>query len=203
MISADKCDIRRRVHAERQRLTPEFLTAAGAAISRRLAALPVYQTARSVLVYLAVGNEVPTEPLIARAHGDGKQLYLPRQTPAAGFVPWSPRQPLHAGRGGVLEPAEGDVVVPQLPAIACIPLVAWSADGTRLGRGGGFYDRVLAQLPRALARIGLAFEFQHVSRLPRAAWDQPLDFVITEQRVVWCADSAPAARLQKGGVDVR
>ena len=66
-----------------------------------------------------------------------------------------------------------------------VPLVGFDDRGHRLGMGGGVYDRALADLarrPRRPRLIGVAFEFQRQPRLREAAWDQPLDQVVTDVR---------------------
>jgi 5-formyltetrahydrofolate cyclo-ligase len=67
-----------------------------------------------------------------------------------------------------------------------VPGLAFDARGARLGRGAGSYDRALARHVNAL-RIGLAYEFQLVQRLPEAAWDIRMDAVATDARLVDCA----------------
>ncbi len=69
--------------------------------------------------------------------------------------------------------------------IECVvmPGVAFSLDGLRLGRGGGYYDATLKTMPRA-ARVGLAYDVQIVETLPREPHDAPLDAVVTDARVL-------------------
>jgi 5-formyltetrahydrofolate cyclo-ligase len=83
-----------------------------------------------------------------------------------------------------MEPPAGAPEV-ALDEIDCVvmPGVAFSEDGLRLGRGGGYYDATLERMPRA-ARVGLAFEAQIVPTLPREAHDAPLDAVVTETRTL-------------------
>ena len=79
---------------------------------------------------------------------------------------------------------EAALYLPALDAIL-VPLVGFDDRGHRLGMGGGFYDRALADLarrPRRPRLIGVAFEFQRRPRLREAAWDQPLDQVVTDVR---------------------
>jgi 5-formyltetrahydrofolate cyclo-ligase len=72
-----------------------------------------------------------------------------------------------------------------LDEIDCVvmPGVAFSQDGLRLGRGGGYYDSTLVRMPRA-ARIGVAFDVQVLPALPREPHDAPLDAVVTEARTL-------------------
>jgi 5,10-methenyltetrahydrofolate synthetase len=63
-----------------------------------------------------------------------------------------------------------------------VPGLAFSTDGKRLGRGAGFYDRLLKQYPSAL-RIGVAFHEQIVSKIPTDEWDEELDVLLTDRNV--------------------
>ena len=63
-----------------------------------------------------------------------------------------------------------------------MPGVAFDENGGRLGHGGGYYDRFLAQLPPETLLIGVAYEWQVLPEVPLAEWDVPLDFLVTEKR---------------------
>jgi 5-formyltetrahydrofolate cyclo-ligase len=199
MMSFDKRAIRQELRARRKGLSPAFVTAAGHAVCGRLSAFPPYNAAASVLVYLACEYEVPTTGLIERAVASNKTVYLPH-TASGAMVRWTPGDPLVIARGGVAEPV-GAPLSGACPAIALIPVVGWDWQGTRLGRGGGFYDRLLADLPPTI-RVGLAYDFQQVASLPRDSWDIALDYVITEQRVIRCGwgEERRPALLQEGGL---
>jgi 5-formyltetrahydrofolate cyclo-ligase len=85
---------------------------------------------------------------------------------------------------GALEPPPAAPEVPpaEIDAIV-VPGVAFSADGHRLGRGGGYYDATLAALPHAL-RVGLAFDVQVLPDVPRELHDARLDVLVTETRLL-------------------
>ena len=117
------------------------------------------------------------------------------------LVRWDPGTPLRRARGGVQEPLDGVPADLELPAIVLLPVVAWDHTGTRLGRGGGFYDRLLAGLDPRVVRVGLAYEFQVFPELPRDPWDVSMHYVITERRVVACGDGREAS-VQKGGLQL-
>ncbi|MEL6954416.1 MAG: 5-formyltetrahydrofolate cyclo-ligase [Pseudomonadota bacterium] len=132
--------------------------------------------------YMPIRTEIDPRPAMAalsRAHriavpvivGDGLPLKFRHWTPEAAMVP---------GPFGAQVPAEGDWLVPDL---IILPLVAFDRRGTRLGYGGGFYDRSLAQLTEAASRpaaIGFAYAAQELPELPREPTDQPLDLIVTE-----------------------
>jgi 5-formyltetrahydrofolate cyclo-ligase len=96
------------------------------------------------------------------------------------FHHWNPSRELVRSAFGVLEPALD--WPPARPRILLVPMLAFDADGYRLGYGGGFYDMTLGVL-RAhgeIRAIGVAFAGQEVAALPREAHDQRLDMVVTE-----------------------
>ena len=196
-MNVDKRALRQLLRERRRALAASVVEEAGAAVHAQLSAWPVYQAAGAVIAYVAHENEVPATLVFAASNRRSRQIYLPSQTRNA-LVRWSPDMLLVARRGGVLEPSVGEAAVPHPPAVALVPVVAWDEAGTRLGRGGGFYDRLLAGLPMAIARVGLAYEFQEVPELPRDPWDVPLHYVITERRVVCCGGAGGHVALQKG-----
>ncbi len=161
-------------------------------LARRVAALKAFSHAHHLAAYLAVDAEMDPAPLLERAWVLGKQVYLPvlAGTPAAHllFAPYHPHSAMQANRFGIMEPVVpvGELLPPQRLDLVLTPLVAFDASGTRLGMGGGFYDRSFAfrgnpaHLPRPLL-LGLAYELQNVTELPRQPWDIPLDGIVTEQ----------------------
>jgi len=77
-------------------------------------------------------------------------------------------------------PAAAQIIAPQEIDLILVPGLAFTRDGRRLGRGGGFYDRFLSQLPTSTVKLGICFELQLVDTLPTEPHDQRLDGVITE-----------------------
>jgi len=67
-----------------------------------------------------------------------------------------------------------------------VPGIVWDKEGYRLGWGRGYFDRVLKTLPEHVRSIGLSFNLQLVSRVPRDQFDLPVYTVVTESRVVRC-----------------
>lgn len=116
----------------------------------------------------AVGRLRFAMPVIA---GPGKPLM---------FREWAPGAAMEPGPFGVAVPALGDMLVPE---VLVVPLLAFDARGYRLGYGGGFYDRTLAELraPGGRVRvIGIAYAAQAVADLPVDQTDEPLDAIVTE-----------------------
>ncbi len=200
-MSADKRALRAVLRARRRQLARGEVLRAGAAVWERLQALPCYIGTAALIAYIASENEVPTEQVLADSTRAGRPIYLPKGR-RPHFVRWGLGEPLIPGPWGVVEPLSGSSLGPGASAVALIPVVGWSEQGLRLGRGGGFYDRVFDTETAGIVRIGLAYEFQYCAELRPDPWDASLDYVITEQRVVQCGArmSDQDALLRKGGL---
>ena len=102
------------------------------------------------------------------------------------FRAWNPGEPTVPGIWNIPVPPES---APELlPDVLLVPMLAFDIAGYRLGYGGGFYDRTLVKL-RALkpvTAVGVAYADQQVDAVPRAGYDQPLDYVMTERDSFTC-----------------
>jgi 5-formyltetrahydrofolate cyclo-ligase len=140
--------------------------------------------ARTVAVYLPIGSEMDTLPVIERLEQCGLTIALPHVTGRRGamrFLAWMPGDPLPAGPMGLRQPAAD---APELrPDLILTPLLAFDARLHRLGYGAGNYDRAFMAHGDA-RRIGLAWSVQQVTSLPDEAWDVPLHGVVTERGIV-------------------
>jgi 5-formyltetrahydrofolate cyclo-ligase len=94
---------------------------------------------------------------------------------------WEEGAPLYPSGFGTLAPSELAPLVE--PDIVLMPLLGFDKRGTRLGYGGGYYDRTLAVMRKAPRLIGLAFDCQEIDEIPREFHDVPLDAVVTEAGV--------------------
>ena len=97
------------------------------------------------------------------------------------FFKWSNNDPLKINKFGIPEPISKKIIYPD---ILLIPLVAFDNNTNRLGYGGGFYDRYINKIEeiKKVIKIGLAFSYQEVKRVPINQYDKKLDFIITEKK---------------------
>jgi 5-formyltetrahydrofolate cyclo-ligase len=143
--------------------------------------------ARTVLVYAATRGEPPLAELVALARQTGREVVLPRMAgDTLELRVWPAGGLLVRGAHGIGEP---DASWPSLPPeaidLALVPGLAFDPGGGRLGQGGGYYDRLLpALVPRradAPRRVGVAWAFQIVPRVPMEPHDITVDAVLTEE----------------------
>lgn len=134
----------------------------------------------SFFVYLSYSSEAPTDKLIARLTAAGKRIYAPRaegKEMAAvplgedfSLSPYGIREPLGSPWAGSID-------------VAVVPLLAADEQGNRLGYGGGYYDKFLKSRPEMLA-VGWCFDFQLVKEVPREAFDEKIDYLVTDKRLI-------------------
>lgn len=147
---------------------------------------PEFVNCTAVLLYVAFGHEVKTVGLLEHCLQKGKHVYAPRVAPK--HRPeicriTNPAADFEIGSLGILEPRkEIEAADASLPNFAVIPGLAFDLHGYRLGRGGGFYDRLLADPAFRAYTCGLCFERQVLNNLPREPHDQPVMALATEKQ---------------------
>lgn len=179
-----KRELRARIVAARDALTPSAHGAGSAAIAARIAALPSFRAARCVLLTVAFRSEWDTRALFA-----GKTVALPRVNAQDRmlelFAVRDVDRDTTPGYRGIHEPrADLPRVAPDAVDWVLVPGVAFDLRGRRLGYGGGYYDRLLATLPESAARVAGAFDLQVVPEVPSARHDLVVDTLATESQLL-------------------
>jgi 5-formyltetrahydrofolate cyclo-ligase len=138
---------------------------------------------RALSGFLPMGSEIDPRPAMAAHEGPVGVPVTPRRGNPLSFREWSPGCELMDGGFGTRIPVEGNWIVPE---VLIVPLVAFDRRGGRLGYGGGFYDRTLAELRTAgpTLAMGFAWGAQEDEGLPLDETDQPLDLIVTEAEVI-------------------
>lgn len=158
--------------------------------------LPLLADAQHIGAYLAFGNEVCTDELMAQRRALGQFTYVPLIQPdhTLRFAPITDSTAIAQNKYGIREPdVHGETCLPATSLdIVIVPLLGFDAQCNRMGMGGGYYDRTFAHKRQAKGGksaimppllIGAAFEFQRVEQVFADWWDVPLDHVVTEQRI--------------------
>lgn len=153
------------------------------AIFERLIALDVFKRANRVGAFLSLPTEVQTDHIIKACWEAGKQVSVPYFMPENRYYGMSrlaPEDAVRANRWNLREPETPDPIDVSTLDLILVPAMAFDRSGTRLGHGGGHYDRLLVNVHGF--RLGLAFHEQVVDRLPREPHDQPVQAILTEQK---------------------
>lgn len=153
-------------------------------IAENVLAHSALKKAEIVFCYSAYAGEVETDFLIDALLGMGKRVCLPlcdKNTNTMTARRIKSRSELALGAYGILEPS-GEEILPEEIDFIIVPMVAFDRNLTRLGYGGGYYDRYL---PKTKAfKCGIAYSFQEAGKLPHGEYDIPLDMIITEKEVI-------------------
>lgn len=188
--NAQKVELRKRMRTSLAAAALTDVRIKSATIWERLSVLPEIASAEWLLVYVSAGNEVDTRGLIEQFLALGKRVCVPKFDEAAEQYIASELRDFHAelaeGKFKILEPkpeAIRPIESARLQALL-IPGLAFSNTGNRLGRGLGYFDRILRTAPGT--KIALAYDFQILSEVPTADHDVRMDFIITETRSINC-----------------
>ena len=174
----NKGEIRRMMRERRRALTPEERTAASEIICAKLSALNLHSP---IAVYLASPQEIDLSPFIRKMLESGAKVVAPRwngETYELAVLKGLDEPHLRPGPMGILEPAEVEIVSPREVEVWLVPGLAFALNGKRLGYGGGWYDRLLADVPKTARKIGIAHAFQLVDDLPSEPHDILLSKVV-------------------------
>ncbi len=165
------------------------MAAARAVADRGVQLVHSSRSAGVVAGYHAIRAELDPMPLLAALHERGFSLVLPcmgGDSVSLTFREWTPGSALLRRKFGVEEPPAHNSAVE--PTIVFAPLVAFDAEGARLGYGAGYYDAALRNMRarRKILAIGIAFDEQEFPHIPREPQDEPLDMILTPTRVIAC-----------------
>lgn len=184
-IAAQKKLLRSQLWRQRKQLEHGFLLGESAALCERLLTLPELEASQTVFCYVSYGGEVETHRLIQQLLDSGKTVVVPRcrENGIMDCVPIRALSELCLSSMGILEPAEDAPSIDwQLVDFAIIPAVACGEDGSRLGQGGGYYDRFLEQVRCSFAAVCL--EQFLLPKLPCEQHDQSMKIIVTQRRVL-------------------
>ncbi len=180
-MTATKADIRRDIKHRKQLLTEQEKADAAHRCFALLEQCREFTDARNVLVYASLPDEISTAGFIDRWHNE-KRLFLPRVNgDDLDILPYSPAD---TGKGafGIEEPMGSDCHDIEEIDLVVVPGVAFDRKGNRLGRGRGYYDRLLSQARCPL--IGVAYSLQIAEELPAEPHDIKIPVVITEKEII-------------------
>lgn len=167
----------------RQQIRRQKLLHAGddsVAILEKLKRLSSLSSARTVLLYSALPDEVQTESLMNELAAQGKTVLLPKviDDSTMELRQYTGKKDLSPGAYNIMEPS-GELFTDYAAIdVAIIPGMAFDSKGHRLGRGKGYYDRFLSQLTTRTIKIGLCFPWQLVDDVPTDKNDISMDCVI-------------------------
>lgn len=176
----DKKELRKQIRAAKNAVPFYEKCSRSAPIMRQVEELPQFQESQTILLYWSMEDEVQTHDFVNRWYKektlllpcvDGNDLRLRQYT--------GPECLKEGEQFGIGEPTGPEYTTLDNVQMIIVPGVAFDHSGNRMGRGRGFYDRLLKSTPRAY-KVGVAFNFQMVDHVPIEDFDVPMNAVIAE-----------------------
>lgn len=180
-VSERKAALRAELRRKAAELPDEARREIDRCIGERLLTHPIFMECGCVFLYVGVRKEIYTRDLIETAVNMGKIVALPVSLANGVMAFYEYDGHLETGRYGIPEPVNGRLLVPAEADLLVVPGVGFDRHGYRLGQGGGYYDRYMAQ--HRCKTIGLCREQAFVKEIPISWNDLPVDCVITESAV--------------------
>ena len=175
----NKKEMRAVIRAQKRAMTEGQIVSASARLGEQFRACELYKNAKTIYGYLPYNQEVRTVPMLEQAIRDGKRVAVPKcYGQDMRFIYISDfEQEVAPGYANIPEPIADEPVADDKTALVLMPGLAFDPQGHRIGYGGGFYDRFLAEEP-AHPTLALCYDFQIVESLPTEEFDIPVDTVL-------------------------
>lgn len=173
--------MRRKVKALRSMLLESERRKAAEEVFEQLEKTAAFLMADRILMYHSLPDELSTRSFLSKWH-DKKHFYLPRVNGVnLDILPYDESR-LELGAFHIEEPTGNETVDPETIELVVVPAVAYDKKGNRLGRGKGFYDRLLKSTKAT--KVGVGYEFQLFDSIPVEPHDVRMDMVITQTTTI-------------------
>lgn len=174
----DKQALRCQIREKKRAMTEEQILSASQRLGTLFAQSPLYRQAKTIYGYLPYNQEVRTVPMLQRALQEGKRVAVPKvYGDEMRFIYLEDLSAVEKGYAGIPEPVADGPVADDPTALVLMPGLAFDHEGHRIGYGGGFYDKFLAQEPNHHT-LALCYDFQMMEHLDTEEFDIPVDCVL-------------------------
>ena len=174
----DKSTLRKKIREQKRAMPEEQIIATSQRLGELFLNSELYRNADTIYGYLPYNQEVRTTPMLGQALRDGKRVAVPKvYGDEMKFIYLDDLSKVEKGFAGIPEPVADGPVAEDPTALVLMPGLAFTEQGHRMGYGGGFYDKFLAQEPNH-PTLALCYAFQMVDELPIDDYDVPVDVVL-------------------------
>ena len=174
----DKKALRAEIRAKKRAMTEEQIEVASRRLGILFADCEQYRQAKTIYGYLPYNQEVRTVPILERALADGKRVAVPKvYGDRMKFIYMTDLNRVEKGYANIPEPVDDEPVAEDPTALVLMPGLAFDREGHRIGYGGGFYDKLLAEEPEQPTGA-VCYEFQMLETLETEEFDIPVDLVL-------------------------
>ena len=174
----NKKEMRAIIRAQKRAMTEEQIVSASQNLGVLFRNSELYKNAKSIYGYLPYNQEVRTTPILEQAIRDGKRVAVPKcYGEEMRFLWLDDLTQVAPGYANIPEPIADEPIADDTTALVLMPGLAFDPQGHRIGYGGGFYDRFLAEEPDH-PTLALCYGFQMVEHLETEEFDIPVDQVL-------------------------
>ncbi|MCD7978591.1 MAG: 5-formyltetrahydrofolate cyclo-ligase [Tannerellaceae bacterium] len=192
MLQKTKEELRKDIALLKKLHTPDILSDHSEEICRKLEEQELFRQASCIAIYHALPGEVQTTSILRKWHPHKKLLLPLIQGYDLSLYPYTGENSVQKGNFGIWEPIpRGTAYEAKEIDLIIVPGIAFDQQLNRMGRGKGFYDRLLSSI--SAPKIGICFDFQLRESIPCEAFDIPMDMVITEKSVLTCTGQKPVS----------
>ena len=174
----DKAALRKMIREKKRAMTQAQINEASCRLGELFTASELYQKAKTIYGYLPYNQEVRTVPMLEKALQEGKRVAVPKvYGDEMKFIYMTDLSAVSGGYAGIPEPIADAPIADDPTALVLMPGLAFDPQGHRIGYGGGFYDKFLAEEPDH-PTIALCYDFQMLPVLETEEYDIPVDCVL-------------------------
>ena len=174
----NKQELRRSIREKKRAMTVEEIESRSERLAELFLASDAYRNAKIIYGYLPYNQEVRTVPMLEQAMKDGKRVAVPKcYGDEMKFIFMDDLSKVEKGYANIPEPIADGPVADDENALVLMPGLAFDPQGHRIGYGGGFYDKFLAQEPNH-PTLALCYDFQMMDHLETEEYDIPVDTVL-------------------------
>ena len=174
----NKKELRAMIREKKRAMTPEEINSRSEKLMALFLQSESYKNAKTIYGYLPYNQEVRTVPMLEQALKDGKRVAVPKcHGNEMKFLFMDDLSKVEKGYAGIPEPIADEPVADDETALVLMPGMAFDPQGHRIGYGGGFYDKFLAQEPNH-PTLALCYDFQVLDHLETEEFDIPVDCVL-------------------------
>ena len=181
-----KNQLKQSILEKRDSLPKEEIIEKSIQIQNNLFNLEQYKQSKTVMFFVSFNSEVNTHNMIKEALKN-KTVVIPKveshEIEPSVIIDFD--NLVTSGRFGILEPIEAMKIAYKNIDFVLVPGIVFDKEGHRIGYGFGYYDKFLKKVPKSV-KIGLAFDFQVVDKIPSKMHDVPVDLIVTEKSVIEC-----------------
>ena len=174
----NKQELRKQIREMKRAMSMEEIEMRSAKLGELFVNSEAYRQAKTIYGYLPYNQEVRTVPMLEQALKDGKRVAVPKcYGDIMRFIYMEDLSKVEKGYAGIPEPVADEPVADDKTALVLMPGMAFDPQGHRIGYGGGFYDKFLAEEPEH-PTLALCYAFQVLPHLETEEFDIPVDTVL-------------------------